>query len=411
MSKSSIARSMAGTLASIVAAGMLMAPAPDARAASATLAPATMQSILKQRIADFAAREQVAPPAIKSKLAELRQALGPNPKFTVGYTTALDIPLEQLAATKIPQLPPTTVQQINARGGELMKLDLQSAKLAKVDWLKHLLQQCSASASSFDWRKKGKVTPVKAQICGTCWDFTAMGAYEGSYAIRNNQLVDTSEQHVLNCASAGTCAGGWYMPVFDFLIAKGTATEAATPFTGNDGAACPMGVPTPFRATSWAFVGPNISTIPSVAAIKGALCQHGPLATAVWVDPPFQAYTGGVFDEHTKSFSGVNHGVVIIGWDDAKHAWLIKNSWGTGWGSTAAYGSERGYMWIDYNTNNIGRATAWVDAKSAKWMLIADYNKLLLSKYRIGPIPEETPVSTQPLKLKQVKPLLVQPQQ
>lgn len=111
------------------------------------------------------------------------------------------------------------------------------------------------------------------------------------------------------------------------------------------------------------------------------------------VDPAFQAYTGGVFDEHTKSFPWINHGVTIIGWDDSKHAWLIKNSWGTGWGETGG-GSERGYMWIDYSTNNIGIATAWVDAKSSRWTMIADYDKLLVAKHKLIPDPG-------PLKIRQ----------
>lgn len=137
-----------------------------------------------------------------------------------------------------------------------------------------------------------------------------------------------------------------------------------------------------------------------------------------------------VFDEHTQHFDWINHGVTIIGWDDSKHAWLIKNSWGTLWGDTGGYGTERGYMWIDYNTNNIGIATAWVDARSNRWDLIAAYDKLLLSQYKILPDPQPQPnpslktkllqspsvLQTQPqpvLKQQQLlktQPLLTQPQ-
>lgn len=431
MSSSSLnaVRKGAPLLACAAAALLMMAPTHHASAASATVSSTKMLSVLKQHISDFAVREQQAPPQIKSQLMQLRREF-PAAKFTMGYTTALDLPLAALAGTVIPK-DPSIGAAVNLRGAELMKLDLQSAKLAKIDALKIPLSQCSPSYTAFDWRKRGKVTPVKSQICGTCWDFTAMGAYEGSYAIRNNALVDTSEQYNLNCAGAGSCSGGWWMPVFDHMIAKGTATEASYPFTGNDGLSCPMGTATPYKATSWGFVGPNQSTIPSVSAIKQALCQHGPLATAVMVDAPFQAYTGGVFDEHTKSFSWINHGVTIIGWDDNKHAWLIKNSWGTGWGETGGFGTERGYMWIDYNTNNIGIATAWVDAKSNRWNLIADYDRLLVAKYRLVPDPgplktkllttpqtlQTIPAAEQPAtpllkqQLLKTQPLLMQPQQ
>ena len=72
------------------------------------------------------------------------------------------------------------------------------------------------------------------------------------------------------------------------------------------------------------------------------------------------AYTNGVFYElesrPTNDLFHGNHSVLIIGWDDDKGAWLIKNSWGTYWG-------EDGYMWIKYNSNDIGKKAAWVVAK------------------------------------------------
>src|ERR1035441_7421720 len=37
------------------------------------------------------------------------------------------------------------------------------------------------------------------------------------------------------------------------------------------------------------------------------------------------------------------HCIVIIGYDDTKQAWLIRNSWGTGWG-TNGYGWSGGWQ-------------------------------------------------------------------
>jgi len=87
--------------------------------------------------------------------------------------------------------------------------------------------------------------------------------------------------------------------------------------------------------------------------LKKALCEYGPLAVAVAATPVFKAYKSGVFNENSNA--GINHGVTLVGWDDSKEAWRIKNSWGTGWG-------EKGFMWIAYGCNQIGYAASWVQA-------------------------------------------------
>lgn len=40
--------------------------------------------------------------------------------------------------------------------------------------------------------------------------------------------------------------------------------------------------------------------------------------------------------------SSGGHAMLIVGYDDAKNAWLVRNSWGPGWG-------DGGHVWIDYN--------------------------------------------------------------
>ncbi len=351
---------------------------------------------------DYIQREQTAPPIVRTRLANIRKDIqARNRKFTVGYTTALDVPLEVLAGTRIPRSQPGLTARVNQRAERLMSIDkAELGRVARVnpDILTSIKRTCSSSAGSWDWRKNGKVTSVKSQICGTCWDFTAMGAYEGSYAIRNNTMIDASEQHILNCANAGDCGGGWWMPVFDFMISTGTATEAAHPFTGNDSASCPTDHSTPYRASAWGFVASDYTTIPAVASTKAALCEHGPLAIALMADGPFQAYTGGVFDESDQKFDWINHGVTLIGWDDSKGAWLIKNSWGPGWGETGGFGSEKGYMWIAYNSNNIGVATAWVDASYKFFKLPIEWFKVLeVERFKIKPLPEPDPINVRPI--------------
>lgn len=334
-----------------------------------------------QSAVHVAQRELNAPAAIKSRLAALRSEIQQRKlTFTVGYTTAMDIPIEKLAATRAPANLPNLARNQNELAARMLAMDRAAVESLKVKQ-PHIkipdleMIACQANQSKFDWRTLNKVTPVRNQDgCGSCWDFAALGAYEGSFAIRNNSLIDASEQEVLSCSGAGSCGGGWWMGVFNYLIQTGTSSEQSDPYTSSD-TPCPPNLPNGFRAVAWGFVDPSAG-IPSVPAMKQALCEHGPLAVAVYVSPAFQAYTGGVFNEHDTSHD-INHGVTLIGWDDSKSAWLIKNSWGAGWGETGGMGTEHGYMWIAYGSNKIGNHAAWVQARSNWIVLPAQYFRTL----------------------------------
>ena len=324
----------------------------------------------QQRV-DYKQRERRARPEVKERLQKLREEITARKlTFQVGYTTAMDESLDKLAGTKRPPDLPEQARRQNELGQKLLRIDIQARDQALASRLRlpELLISCAASRSAFDWRTLGKVTPVRNQDgCGSCWAFAAEGAYEGSYAIRNGSLEDTSEQDALSCSGAGSCGGGWWAGVFDWLISHGTATEAAYPYTATD-SACNTSIPAPYRAVAWAYVKPD-GGIPAVADTKQALCEHGPLAVAVLATGAFQAYTSGVFNEHDTTH-GINHGVTLIGWDDTRHAWLIKNSWGTGWGMA-------GYMWIDYDSNRITDGAAWVQARNRFYRLPTEFFKMI----------------------------------
>lgn len=106
------------------------------------------------------------------------------------------------------------------------------------------------------------------------------------------------------------------------------------------------------RALAWGYVNEQKpDQLPSVAQLKQALIEHGPLAMPIHGDACFSVYQGGVFNGHNAGEP--NHVVVLIGWDDQKQAWLIKNSWGEEWG-------EKGFGWVAYGSNSIGQFAAWI---------------------------------------------------
>ena len=291
---------------------------------------------------DYELREARASDDIKQLLKNLRREAGKkNWTFEVGYTAAMDRALDTITG----MVPPEDWLENASAQNEL------AASL--MEPMPERLGACTATATQFNWADQGCVTPVRDQdSCGSCWAFGTHGAFEGSFAVINHGLVDTSEQQTLDCSNAGTCAGGWW--AFQYLINTGSTDEVDYPYTGVRGT-CRTNVASVYKATAWGYVDPN-TQIPSVDALKRALCSYGPLGVAVAATSAFQAYKSGVFNE--RSSAGINHAVTLVGWDDTKGAWRIKNSWGTGWG-------ESGFMWIAYGCNQIGYGAAWVQAKAA----------------------------------------------
>lgn len=57
-----------------------------------------------------------------------------------------------------------------------------------------LAKNLEALPTSWDWRDKGAVSPVKNQgKCGSCWAFSTVGALEAHYIIKYGQFKNLSE--------------------------------------------------------------------------------------------------------------------------------------------------------------------------------------------------------------------------
>jgi len=210
--------------------------------------------------------------------------------------------------------------------------------------------------TAFNWCSLGKCTPVRNQgNCGSCWAFSTVGVLESKLLIADNNSQDLSEQYLVSCNTNNWgCDGGWF--AHDYHIWKippsesqaGAVLESSFRYQAAD-LPCNGPYSHPYRALSWHYSS-TYDSIPSPAAIKQAIYTYGPVAAAVCAGSAFEYYRGGVFATDEKTVCGsslVNHGIVLVGWDDSQGVWILRNSWGPYWG-------EGGYMRIKYGVSNVG---------------------------------------------------------
>ncbi len=213
---------------------------------------------------------------------------------------------------------------------------------------------------AFNWCDEYGCTPIKNQgNCGACWAFSTTGVLENLIKVKDNITMSLSEQYLISCNRENySCYGGWWAHDYHQWKAVSGEQEAGAvsqndkPYLGRSGS-CNSPNSKVAKIDGWGYVGgPN--SVPSVDAIKQAISEHGPVAAAVCVNYAFNYYRDGVFSGPGCRL--VNHGVVIVGWNDDEGCWIIRNSFGPDWG-------ENGYMRIKYGVSNIGQGASWVNYK------------------------------------------------
>ncbi|EMS77554.1 putative serine protease [Desulfotignum phosphitoxidans DSM 13687] len=226
----------------------------------------------------------------------------------------------------------------------------------------------------FDLRdidKKAYIGPVKNQNpFGTCYSFGANAAAESTYnramGLYNDQAVSFSESFII--WSLGQkydgFPGGNYGAGADYaydelqgLVDYGVVPAHVFPYTPelmnlyNDDENLTLNyhwdVPR-VQFSGWHRLPAN-----DIETFKRAIMTFGALDVAVLAQEDFSFYEGGIFsDDLTEAsfplefYSPTNHAVSLVGWDDDEQVWILRNSWGPGWG-------EDGYMRISYHSARV----------------------------------------------------------
>jgi C1A family cysteine protease len=244
---------------------------------------------------------------------------------------------------------------------------------------------------SYDLRDFGLVGSVPDQgNYGTCWALSALGAAESSLMLRQLTSVTFSEKHLTWFALMGDeeteyikaarngreynpwTAGGTAIQAMACLSAwKGPVYNYKMPYDSFDvvpDESLRYEADFHLQDCVYAYIGDyNISILhdvadaPSIQIIKQLVLENGGYEVSYHAE----WYGNRYFNESTSAIyhddvTNQNHANLIVGWDDnySKEnfssdcqpendgAWLVRNSYGTGWG-------DEGYFWLSYEDKSI----------------------------------------------------------
>ncbi|XP_005175655.2 procathepsin L [Musca domestica] len=198
---------------------------------------------------------------------------------------------------------------------------------------------------SFDWREKGGVTPVKFQgECGSCWSFATTGAIEGHYFRKTGQLINLSEQNLIDCGKedmglAG-CDGGFQEYAFEFITnQKGVAKNEVYPYLDKKDTCRYKANLKGAEITGFAKIDEK-----DEATMKKVVATLGPLACSVNGLESLLLYKRGIYSDEECNKGEVNHSVLVVGYgsENGQDYWIVKNSWDKAWGEEGYFRLPRG---------------------------------------------------------------------
>jgi len=232
----------------------------------------------------------------------------------------------------------------------LMKNPIIPSRVPEVETLKP--KTTGALPTSFDWRTKGAVTPVKDQgQCGSCWAFSVTENIESMWILSgkaSNSTLNLGPQQIVDCDEydAG-CEGGNPPTAYDYIIsAPGLEPAVDYPYTAQDGTCNFQAQDVQVKISNWQYA----TDFYSETTLQNNLVSWGPLS--ICVDAAnWQDYASGVLTwEECAWINELDHCVQLVGYQTQTPLgdyWLVRNSWGLDWG-------VNGYIWLEMGYDTCG---------------------------------------------------------
>ncbi|KAF5282973.1 hypothetical protein FQA39_LY04844 [Lamprigera yunnana] len=193
---------------------------------------------------------------------------------------------------------------------------------------------------NIDWRRLNCMSNVRYQAkCSASFSFATTAAIEAHICYKTGKRYALSPQNLIDCTIAppfenSGCDGGALEPTYDYVVNVGINTEDDYVYEGTV-SKCKFN-----KDKSIGKLKDYVSIDEGdEETMEYVLNNYGPITVGLdATHESFRYYGGGIYYEPKckSSIESLNHAVLLIGYgieSDGQKYWLIRNSYGTSWGT------------------------------------------------------------------------------